>query len=101
MTLSANWNQAEHMVVRCTYGPTTFEVVEDKNGARAFWSSLGRLLAQDRAHVEMQAELAYSRYRDHAEGKSVHGEPLPSWADLGMQEGGSAVREHWIAALGG
>lgn len=96
MTLSANWDNDGHVAVRCTSGPVTFEVTEDKGSAAAFWSQLGRVLAVNRSHVEAQAALAYNRYRDHAHGESVHGEPLPHWDETHPE-----IRDHWIAAVGG
>lgn len=103
MTLMASRDERDPEIVkvRCTYGPTTFEVTEHEGHAASFWSQLGRLLAENGRYAEAQARLGYERYRAHAGGLSVHGEALPSWDDLGAQEGGSRVQAHWVAAFSG
>lgn len=37
---------SKNVEVHCTYGPTSFEVVEDISGARALWNSLGNVLRE-------------------------------------------------------
>lgn len=98
MTLSASWSEVYpgNVTVRCTAGPVTFEVVEDRGGAAAFWSDLGRVLAADPAHVAAQARRGYGLYRDHANGKSVNGEDIPLWDNASPE-----VQDHWIAAFSG
>lgn len=98
MTLwaSRDEHRPEIIGVQCTYGPITFKVEEHEGHVGVFWSELGRLLAANPAHAEARAHQAYNRYREHASGKSVHGEDLPIWEDADP-----AVQEHWIAALSG
>lgn len=95
MTLFAN-RQGSIVKVQCTYGPTLFSVEEDERSAAAFWSQLGRLLAEKPEHAHARAREGYQRYVEHSGGKSVHGEDLPDW-DSQSDE----VRQHWIAAFSG
>lgn len=41
-------------------------------------------------------QAGYNAYREDAGGVSVHGEPLPVWADTDP-----AIRAHWEAAASG
>ena len=41
-------------------------------------------------------EAAYEAYVEHCGGRSIHGEPLPSW-DMQLPQ----IREHWEAAAEG
>jgi hypothetical protein len=103
MTLTASRDERDPAIVkvRCTYGPTTFEVAEHEGHAASFWGQLGRLLAENGHHAETQARAGYERYRVHAAGLSVHGEALPSWDDLSVTKEGTDVQAHWIAAFSG
>ena len=46
MTLFAA-KDGDKVKVQCTYGPTTFAVLEDFSSLRHFWAQLGRLLDED------------------------------------------------------
>lgn len=103
MTLWASRDEHDPSIVavQCTYGPVTFKVTEHESHVGSFWSELGRLLAQNRQHVEAQARAGYERYREHANGVSVNGDALPAWEDLAVTKEGADVQEHWAAVFGG
>lgn len=95
MTLYATRESKDGKVsVSMTYGPIQAKVIEDAGHVGSFWAQLGRLLAENPQHRERQAQNAYDRYRAHANGVSVNGDPLPAW-----DEQAEEIREHWREAF--
>lgn len=97
MTLwaSRDEHRPEIITVQCTYGPTVFKVEEHQGHVGSFWSSLGRLLAQDKDHAQREAQAAYERYMRHVEAT---GEEPGEWSWGGLDQAG---RDHWVAVVGG
>lgn len=100
MTFSANRTDRSggykedgpYVTVRTTYGPITIDVVEDPGSVRAFWSHLGRLLAE--MDGKEPGQRAYEQYRDHVGGTGLaHGDPLPAW-----EENEQKYRDAWNRA---
>jgi hypothetical protein len=48
---------------------------------------------EDEHDLDYFAEIAYLAYCDACGGRSVRGEPLPSWAELAPK-----IRAHWRAS---